>query len=272
MPKTLRSSRKQRPSFEVLCELVYRPLAQLVVWVLLPLRVPPPAVALTSTATGFWGAYELWHGNLLTAALILQLKTVLDNADGQLARASGRVTVLGRYLDSESDLIVNAAIFVALGHTTGRPVLAACTFVVLTIVLSVDFNCERLYRVECGERPDASPAPGTGPERALAFIYRVAYAPQDRVVERFVEWRLRRIGASEGARRAFHDRATLQVLVNYGLSTELAVLGICLAAGSPVTYLWIVLGLGCTLLPLEARRERRARAYHETAHSGHGER
>src|SRR5262249_54468849 len=50
---TLRGSRKQRaaPS-ELLCEFVFRPLAHLVVIVLLPLRVPPPAVVLASAATG----------------------------------------------------------------------------------------------------------------------------------------------------------------------------------------------------------------------------
>ena len=32
--------------------------------------------------------------------------------------------MLGRYLDSESDLLVNAALFAALAHVTGRPWLA----------------------------------------------------------------------------------------------------------------------------------------------------
>ena len=88
-------SRKQRPSFEVLCELVYRPLAHVVVLALLPLRVPPPAVVAASALVGIGGAVEIGRGNLLLAALLLQVKTVLDNADGQLARASGRVTAFG---------------------------------------------------------------------------------------------------------------------------------------------------------------------------------
>ena len=71
----------------------------------------------------------------LAAALLLQLKTVLDNADGQLARMTGRVTELGRYLDSESDLLVDAAIFAALGIWIGAP-LALAGFLLLTAVLS----------------------------------------------------------------------------------------------------------------------------------------
>ena len=63
------------------------------------------------------------QGRFLLAALLIQLKTVLDNADGQLARLSGRITAFGRYLDSELDLFVNAALFAAdrLEH---RPVRA----------------------------------------------------------------------------------------------------------------------------------------------------
>ena len=95
----LARSRKQRPGTEILCEYVFRPLAQLVVVALLPLRVPPPAVVLTATTVGLTAAAELARGQLLAAALLLQLKTILDNADGQLARASGRASALGRYLD-----------------------------------------------------------------------------------------------------------------------------------------------------------------------------
>jgi phosphatidylglycerophosphate synthase len=243
----LAPSRKQRPSFEVLCELVYRPLAHLVVVALFPLRVPPPAVVGASAAVGVYAAVEIGRGNLLLAALLLQLKTVLDNADGQLARASGRVTVLGRYLDSESDLLVNAAIFIGLGWVTGEPWFALLAFLVLTLVLSVDFNLERLYRRDLGEPVEAMPE-AEGAAAWLAQIYRVVYAPQDRLVEAFVHSRAR-------GRRGYHDRATLSVVANYRLSTQLAVLGICLATGQPMAYLWIVLGCGVTLVPLGLRRE-----------------
>ena len=74
---------------EALCEAVFRPLAHVVVLASLPLRVPPPAVVLVSAACGIAGAVELARGHLLAAALLVQLKTVLDNADGQLARLTG---------------------------------------------------------------------------------------------------------------------------------------------------------------------------------------
>src|SRR5471032_796480 len=143
----LARSRKSRQGKDLLCEWVFRPAAHVVVLALLPLRVPPPAVVLAGAGVGLAGAVEIGRHQFLLAAILLQAKTVLDNADGQLARLSGRVTAFGRYLDSESDLVVNAAIFVALGTRIG-PWLALAGFVMLTFVLSVNFNIERLYRRE----------------------------------------------------------------------------------------------------------------------------
>jgi archaetidylinositol phosphate synthase len=253
-----RRSLKQRPSTELVCEYVFRPAAQLVVLALRPLRVAPPAVVLANAACGLGAAVAIMRGHLIVGALLLQAKTVLDNADGQLARATGRISVLGRYLDSESDLLVNAVVFAALGSATGQPFLALAAFGVLTLVLSVDFNLERLYRRERGDERDPSP-PAHGIAGLLARVYSAVYAPQDRAVEMFVEQRLRRLRADPEARLAYHDRGSLFVLANFGLSTQLAVLGICLALGQPTAYCWFVVGCGVALVPLFARRELLAR-------------
>ena len=250
---------KRRPGTEVLCEYVFRPAAQLVVLALRPLGIAPVAVVLVNAACGLAGAAAIARGNLVAAALLLQTKTVLDNADGQLARVTGRISVLGRYLDSESDLLVNAAVLGAVGSVTGRPFLALATFVVLTLVLSVDFDLERLYRRERGDVRDPAPPAPAGVARALARVYAAVYGTQDRLIEGFVEWRLRRLGAGPAARLAYHDRTTLQILANFGLSTQLAALGLCLAVGRPQIYCYVVLGCGATIVPLFLRREVLAR-------------
>jgi phosphatidylglycerophosphate synthase len=248
-----RRSIKRRPGTELVCEYVFRPAAQLVVLVLRPLRVAPPAVVVANACCGLAGAVAIARGNLVAAALLLQAKTLLDNADGQLARATGRVSVLGRYLDSESDLLANAAVFAALGYATGDVVLALAAFVVLTLVLSLDFDLERLYRRERGDERDPAPPAPDGVARVLARIYAAVYGTQDRVIERFVERRLR--GAGPDERLAYHDRATLTILANFGLTTQLAALGVCLAAGRPELYLYVVLGCGVATVPLFLRRE-----------------
>jgi phosphatidylglycerophosphate synthase len=217
---------------------VYRPAAHLVVLALLPLRVPPPAVVLASTAAGLAGAVELGRGNLVAAALLVQLKTVLDNADGQLARLSGKITAFGRYLDSECDLLVNAALFAALGVETHRPFVAAFAFVAVTAVLSLNFNLERLARG----------AAASSDSSALGRVYAVLYGWQDALVERFVERR-------SAGRRAYHDHATVAVMANLGMTTQLAVFGICLVAGHPLAFAAIALGELVLVASLFVRRE-----------------
>ena len=258
-PSLLARTRKSRPAKEYLCDYVFRPMAHIVVLALLPLRVPPALVLLAGTAAGLGAALTLAGGQLLLAALLLQVKTVLDNADGQLARASGRVTVLGRYLDSESDLLVNAALFLALGYLTGRYWLALFAFLVLTLVLSVDFNLEVLYRRERGEPVEPNPT-AHGPARFLGLIYGIVYAPHDRLIGWFVEWRLSRLAARGEARRSYHDSHTLAVISNFGLSTQLAAFGLFLALGHPLWFVWVVVACGLALIPLAIRRERRVQA------------
>ena len=122
MPSSaLARSRKPRRGTELVCEKVFRPLAHPLVLLFARLRVPPTAVVVAAGAAGIAGALELGRGSLLAAALLVQLKTLLDNADGQLARLTGRITAFGRYLDSEVDLLVNAALFAALGQRAGQP-------------------------------------------------------------------------------------------------------------------------------------------------------
>jgi phosphatidylglycerophosphate synthase len=252
MSSRLGKSRKQKVVQERLCELVYRPLAHLVVVVLLPLRVPPPLVAASAGVTGLTAAVELSRGHVIVAALLIQVKTVLDNADGQLARLSGRITAFGRYLDSELDLFVNAALFAAAGWYTGRPLLAAVGFLALTTVLNVNFNLERLYRAERGGDAAAMPEATGRADGLLRGLYLLLYAPQDRLVEHFVAARLRRAGPH--ARLAYHDRGTVSVLANLGMSTQLAVFGLCIALG-PLAFAWIALAeLGLVVL-LAFRRE-----------------
>jgi len=264
------ASDKDRPASELVVSAFYGPLAHRLVLVLLPLRIPPPAVVLAAGATGLVAGAFLASASFMTAALLLQLKTLLDNADGRLARLSRHVTRLGRYLDTESDTALNIVLFAALGAVTGRPWLALVAFCALTLVLSVDFNLAHLYREIRGGKPDVVPASGGRVERALELVYRALFAPQDRAIRTFSSRRLDRAAREiedpaerRAAELAYHDRLTVLVLANLGLSTQLVVLGACLVAGVPAVYLWAVVAMLPLLVALQLRREwlvRRRRA------------
>jgi phosphatidylglycerophosphate synthase len=262
----VRPGEPRRAGRELVLEGLFRPPANVLASLLARVGVAPPAVVLANAATGLVAAVVLARGELVAAALLLQLKTLLDNADGQLARATGRVTLVGRYLDTEADLVVNAAVFAALGHVTGQPLLAAVSFVALTLVLAVDFNATELYREARGlPRPDPLPT-GSRAERVLAWGYSLVFARLDRLVRGISEHRLERITGSEpdprrtqDARLAYVDRPAVSVLANLGLTTQLFVLGACLVLGRPELYLWLVPFCLGVLGVLHARAEARAR-------------
>jgi phosphatidylglycerophosphate synthase len=255
----LRRSRKPRHGTELLCEYVYRPLAHVVVLLLAPLRIPPPLVAAASGTAGVAAAVELARGHGLATVALIQLKTVLDNADGQLARLTGRTTAFGRYLDSELDLLVNASLFAGLGWSTGRPLTAFAGFAAMTAVLSVNFNVERLYRLEHEGHATAMPDGGGRPTAVLRRVYAMVYAPQDRLVESAVEWRLR--GRTRAERLAYHDAGDVSVLANLGLSTQLAAFAALTAAGRPALFAWLAVGELGAVAWLALRRQARLRGF-----------
>ena len=241
-PSALARSRKPRRGTELVCEKVFRPLAHPLVLVLARLRVPPPLVVAAAGAAGVAAAVELGRGALLVAALLIQLKTLLDNADGQLARLTGRISAFGRYLDSEVDLLVNAALFAALAWTTGQAALALAGFLALTSVLSLNFNAERLSRAAVAE-PEAQ-------GRATAVlrrIYGLLYAPQDRLAEALV-----------ARRPALTGPIAVSLLANLGMSTQLAAFGLLTALGHPLAFAWVALAeaavIALALLPRRAPR------------------
>lgn len=239
---SLARSRKTRRGTELVCEKVFRPLAHPLVLLLAPLRVPPPLVVVAAGVAGFAAAVELGRGSLLAAALLLQLKTLLDNADGQLARLTRRTSAFGRYLDSEVDLLVNAALFAALGWTTGQPALALVGFLALTSVLSLNFNAERLSRAAVAE-PEAE----SGATALLRRVYRLAYAPQDRLAEAVV-----------ARRPALTGSIAVSLLANLGMSTQLAAFGLLIALGHPIAFAWLLIVeaalIALALLPRRAPR------------------
>ena len=226
-----------------MCEKVFRPLAHPLVLLFARLRVPPPLVVVASGAAGVAAAIELGRGSLLAAALLVQLKTLLDNADGQLARLTGRTSAFGRYLDSEVDLLVNAALFAALAWNTGEPALALAGFVAVTSVLSLNFNAERLSRTAVAE-PEAEGRATALLRRAYGFFY----APQDRLAEAIV-----------ARRPALASPAAVSLLANLGMSTQLAAFGLLMALGHPLAFAWLALAqvavIALALLPRRAPRQ-----------------
>jgi len=156
---------------------------------------------------------------LPVGAFLLVLRSVLDNADGQLARARGAASQLGRYLDTEVDLLTNLLVFLALGLRTGRTGLAVLAFLLLVLLLSADYAANSPK----GLPETRGPEPWTG---RLEAFYRAFFGPQDAFFSRLFA----------GGLPAWYRT----LLANLGLSTQHTLLALLLLLGVPEGYLLAV--------------------------------
>ncbi len=267
---------KPRPRSEVVVRLL-RPLTDALVGVLGRIGVDPHAIVLSHTAVGVAAAALVVLGpqGWPWAAVLLQVKTLLDGLDGGVARATGRVTQLGRYLDSTLDFVVNMFLFAALAlHGPGAWgwVLAALAALVLTLILSLDFNMERRYVALRNPYPPtlADAPPSGGPARVVALfkgVYDALLAPQDRWLSRLDDALFNRLAgvapqrATLDVRLAWSDLFSTATLVNLGLSSQYVALGVCLVLGVPFAYVWFVLACGVYVLAVQAIRAVRFTRY-----------
>jgi phosphatidylglycerophosphate synthase len=98
----------------------HRPLASLLVTLLLRLPVSPNMVTLGGLVLGLLAARQFWHATPRSALIGIAayfLSSVADHADGQLARRTGRVTALGGWLDVFADTVIQVAIALGMAET-----------------------------------------------------------------------------------------------------------------------------------------------------------
>jgi phosphatidylglycerophosphate synthase len=96
--------------------LIYRPISLLVTPLLAGCRVPPLAVTLLGAICALalpWMAFKGWGSTAIGLAAITCC--VLDCVDGNLARATGRVSARGAYADFLADLVYRVALYAAVG-------------------------------------------------------------------------------------------------------------------------------------------------------------
>ncbi|WP_161882973.1 CDP-alcohol phosphatidyltransferase family protein [Deinococcus alpinitundrae] len=261
-PTSLAQTRKARPADEWAAERVFRPLAQLLVAPAARLRLKPTQIVLVHTGLVLLSAWQVRRGQWLMPAVLLQLKTVLDNLDGQLARATDQTTLTGRYLDSELDVLGNLALLVSVHG----PLAGTGLNLLLSLILSTDYLWERDYRAARGETFRAPAAQGGDDPRLLAAleaVYQGYFVPQERLLSRIFGARLRQAVASDPT-ALDHQRYTplpaLTLSANLGLSSQLSLFGALLLLRRPQWYGPSLLLQAAALAAAQLWREERVRA------------
>ena len=170
-----------------------RPVAVRLVNLLLPTSFTSIHVTFAFLVAGILSMIALYEGYLISAALLLIIKNILDAADGELARARAHPMLTGRYLDSIFDFFINLGIFYTLYVITDASlILFIVSFICLELQCSVFNYYYLIQRKRCnGDQtsnvdefvtPVAFPYESQRVVNVLHKTYLVLYGLQDRVV------------------------------------------------------------------------------------------
>jgi phosphatidylglycerophosphate synthase len=153
---------------------------------LLRLPVTPNQVTAVSLAAGLAGAACFARGDRLTAlagAVLLIVCYILDNCDGDIARAKKLSSRFGHFFDSIADWLVDAAFFVSLGYGASVAFqgalwlwLGLATAAGATISYGLELRHDLASRraIEAGAAaasPDAADVQGLPTNRKEAAVY-----------------------------------------------------------------------------------------------------
>ena len=96
-----------------------RPVAKLIAEALKNTRVTAIHITLLFGVSGILAIVYMLKAQFWLAGFFLILKSILDAADGQLARVKNEPSYSGRYLDSILDSLLNLALIISIAVYTG---------------------------------------------------------------------------------------------------------------------------------------------------------
>lgn len=216
----------------------------------LPAFVTPIHLTLAFTVVGLAAAWLFALGRYLPwAAALLLLKSLLDAADGSLARIRQRPSRVGRFLDSVCDVLVTLVVFAAIAWNEWQlhSFSLAIWWLALFAALSATFQCSIYsyyyvrYRAQTGGDQTSQThetARGVAGDNPLALailfnLYRLIYSWQDAVLDRLD-------GLLAPNRPVSGRFLTLASVL--GLGTQLLALAICAVFNQPVLGLILFVG------------------------------
>jgi phosphatidylglycerophosphate synthase len=151
---------------------------------LLPLPITPNQVSVASLLSGLAGAACFIPGSrglAVAGGLLMILSYVLDNCDGDIARAKKLSSRLGHYLDSIVDWLVDTVFFVCLGIGTATAQgerlwlwlgLAAATGATVSYVLELSHDMRAARRPAAPTPPVAQDPLPTNAKEAFVYVFR----------------------------------------------------------------------------------------------------
>ncbi|TXD45942.1 CDP-alcohol phosphatidyltransferase family protein [Polaribacter sp. IC073] len=170
-----------------------RPIARIIANSLKSTRFTPVDITIAFIISGLIGVYFIIEGYYWAAAFFLIFKSILDAADGELARIKKTPSYTGRFLDSVSDIILNFIIIITIWQLTDVSLtLALLAFFGIQlqgtlynyyyVILRNRFDGDTTSRVFEDETPIALLGEKQKNVNILFFIYKVLYGIFDKII------------------------------------------------------------------------------------------
>ena len=224
---------------------VLRPIAAAIVWLLYPTRVTPNHVTLAAILIGMVSAYAYalnTTASIAIGGILIVLKDILDDADGQLARAKELYSRRGRFLDSVGDFVVNLAVFAAMTWAvyrihSNRLTITLGVLSLLGITLRVSYHVfyqvaflhlrdtYKLNRIT--EEITEEDRRGDPVALWMQRIFLLIYGWQDRFIARIDRWCMGENFDETHLPLWYSDRFGLRLSGLLGFGTEFMLLAVC---------------------------------------------
>ncbi len=173
-----------------------RPVAKVIANSLKDTSFTPIHVTIGFILSGLIAIYSIIQGYYWLAAFFLIFKSILDAADGELARLNEKPSYIGRYLDSVADIILNALIFMAIWYITNSSFwicigafiglqLQGTLYNYYYVILRNNFNGDTTSRVFENKTPIALMGENQKHVNLLFALYKMLYGAFDKTIYAF---------------------------------------------------------------------------------------
>lgn len=210
-----------------------RPVARVIANSLKNTNYTPIHVTVWFIISGLIAIYCILQGYYWFAAFFLILKSILDAADGELARVKETPSYTGRFLDSVADIILNALIFLAIWYVTDTAIwLSLLAFLGLQlqgtlynyyyVILRNKFDGDTTSRIFENDTPIALKGEKQKHVNILFALYKLLYGVFDRII-----YALDR-KASTGK---IFPKWLMSAISTFGLGFQLLIIAVMLVTG-----------------------------------------
>lgn len=217
-----------------------RPLARILVKLLFPTPIGAKSITVLFTVVGIWAIIAILNSNYLLAAILLPIKSCIDAADGEMARAKNRPSYVGRYMDSISDILLNFGLFLAIGHITHTSIIITLSawltmqlqgtfYNYLYVIRRHQFSGDTTSKIEEDHCPIPTPYDNVLALKLLFFMYTILYRWQDKLIIFLCPKRLKNI--------VLPSHLMTGMTVN-GLGFQLLVMSLLLVLSPKVIFLY----------------------------------